>query len=107
MKIIICLFLTFLCYSCSTIKTISPNNNHINISAYGKRSVCESIPRIYSGVSHSICSPGKSSEEDTLNGTPVSLVYFCIDTSFSFAADTIFLPFTIYNQFDKGNIKVN
>jgi uncharacterized protein YceK len=105
----ITLFLLALCTcSCATIKTIDPPNNHVNISHYGKKSYCESIPRIYSGIAYNFCllngEPSRTKNTgSTFNGVP----FLFIDSAFSVVADTIVLPYTIIKQADKGSIKVN
>ena len=102
-------FLLVLCtFSCSTINTIDPPNNHINISHYGKKSYCEAIPRVYSGISYNLCllygEPSKSvNVGSSLNNIPFML----IDSTFSLVSDTIVLPYTIIMQSEKGYIKVN
>jgi len=94
--------------SCATIKTIDPPKNHINISHYGKKSYCENIPRVYSGISYNLCLLyGEPSKEvnigSSLNGFP----FVFIDSAFSVVADTVVLPYTITMQANKGSIKVN
>ena len=94
--------------SCATIKTIYPPKNHINISHYGKKSYCENIPRIYSGISYNLCllygEPSKKVNiGSSLNGFP----FVFIDSAFSVVADTVVLPYTITMQANKGSIKVN
>lgn len=95
-------------FSCSTIKTIDPLNNHVNISHNGKKSYCEEIPRIYSGISYNLCLLyGEPSTRvnvgSTLNGVP----FVFIDSAFSLVSDTVVLPYTIVMQANKGSIKVN
>ena len=92
---------------CSTIKTINPTYNRVEVSYQGHKSYCKEIPRVYSGVSYNLCllygEPNPNGTVSTIYGVPS----FLIDSVFSLAADTVVLPYTIYNQEDKGNIKVN
>ncbi|MBU3017437.1 MULTISPECIES: YceK/YidQ family lipoprotein [Paraglaciecola] len=102
------LFLLFLCHACATVKTLAPKGNHVDIAYYDKKSYCNSIPRVYSGLSHNVCLMyGEPSQTlnmgDSFNGVP----YLLIDSAFSAATDTLLLPYTIYSQATKGSIKVN
>lgn len=108
MKEFIGILLALSTFSCSTIKTIDPPNNHVNISYNGKKSYCEKIPRIYSGISYNLCllygEPSKRvNVGSSLNGIP----FVFIDSAFSVVSDTIVLPYTIVMQANKGAIKVN
>lgn len=108
MKGFISLLFVLSTFSCSTIKTIDPPKSHVNISHHGKKSYCEEIPRIYSGVFYNLCHLyGEPSEKinvgSSWNNTPVIV----IDTAFSAVADTVILPYTITMQSKKGSIKVN
>lgn len=94
--------------ACATVKTIVPVNNQVEIDHRGKRSYCREIPRIYSGLTYNLCKfngePSRTENlGDVVNGVPT----FIIDTAFSTVADTVVLPYTIYTQHTKGNIRVN
>ncbi len=107
MKIFWVLSLALLNYSCSTIKTVDPIYNQVKISYEGHKSYCKDIPRVYSGFSYNLCllygEPNANGSVSAINGVPI----FLIDSAFSLAADTVVLPYTIYTQINKGNIKVN
>jgi len=106
-KIFWVLCLVLLNSSCSTIKTVNPIYNQVKISHLGHKSYCKSIPRVYSGFSYNLCllygEPNGNGRVSTTNGVPTFLIGF----AFSLAADTVVLPYTIYTQVNKGNIKVN
>lgn len=108
MKGLLSVLLVFCTFSCATIKTIDPPNNHINISHYGKKSYCESIPRIYSGVSYNFCLLyGEPSKRVNVGSSINSIPFFVVDTVFSTVSDTVVLPYTIVMQANKGSLKVN
>ncbi|MFN1651212.1 YceK/YidQ family lipoprotein [Vibrio rotiferianus] len=93
---------------CATVETINPPNNHVRISHEGKRSYCQDIPKIYSGVNYNMCllNGEPSYSENTgpkIDGVP----FFVFDTVFSAIADTLVLPYTITMQAEKGSIDVN
>ena len=94
--------------SCATVKTINPPKNHVNISHYEKKSYCENIPRIYSGVSYNLCLLyGEPSKQVNIGSSFNGLPFVFIDSAFSLVADTVVLPYTISMQAGKGSIKVN
>jgi hypothetical protein len=95
-------------FSCATIKTIDPEKNHINISHNGKKSYCEAIPRIYSGLSYNLCLLyGEPSKVVNVGSSVNNIPFVLIDSAFSVVTDTIVLPYTIVIQADKGSILVN
>lgn len=94
--------------SCATVKTIDPPKNHINISHYGKKSYCESIPRVYSGLSYNLCLLyGEPSKKVNIGSSFNRIPFVVIDSAFSAVSDTIVLPYTLVMQANKGSIKVN
>ena len=108
MKTYIFILLACVLTSCSTARTLNPSNNHIEISHNGKKSYCKKIPRIYSGIAYNVCLV--YGEPGTLNNTITSInhvPFFIIDTTLSAVADTVVLPYTVYQQFQKGSIDVN
>lgn len=108
MKCITYILLAFCTFSCATIKTIDPPRNHVDISHSGKKSYCEDIPRIYSGVSYNFCLLyGEPSKKVNVGSSFNNIPFVFIDTVFSVVSDTIVLPYTIVKQAEKGSIKVN
>lgn len=108
MKGFVPILLVLSTFSCATIKTINPPKNHINISHYGKKSYCENIPRIYSGLSYNICLLyGEPSKSVNIGSSFNNIPFVVIDTAFSAITDTVVLPYTIVMQVDKGSLKVN
>jgi hypothetical protein len=90
------------------VKTIAPKKNHVVIKHQGKKSYCEEIPRIYSGVSYNFCLLyGEPSKRENLGGGLNGVPWFVFDSLFSVVADTVVIPYTIVTQSSKGNIKVN
>ena len=108
LKRIFILLLSSLCFSCATVKTIDPVNNHVQIEHRGKESYCSEIPRIYSGLMYNFCLLyGEPSRVENVGSRFGNVPFFVIDTAFSVAADTIVIPYTAVQQASKGNIKVN
>lgn len=99
---------TCICSSCSTIKTISPRNNHVTIEYFGHISYCEEIPRVYSGLASNFCLLyGEPNESGITVSSPYDASFFIIDSCFSAIADTVVLPYTVLQQMEKGSIEVN
>ena len=57
-------------------------------------STCSTIPWIYSGVAYDLC----------YLKYPEAGLIIVLDAPFSFIADTVTLPYTIYKQFSEGSI---
>jgi uncharacterized protein YceK len=94
--------------ACATVKTLPASKTHINISHEGKKSYCQSIPRIYSGLTYTLCKlHGEPSTEVNLGDSLNNVPFFIIDGSFSLVADTVALPYTLYTQNKHGSIDVN
>lgn len=94
--------------ACATVKTLPPSTSHVDIEHHGKRSYCQSIPRVYSGFSYNLCKlHGEPSRLPNLGDSFNNVPFFVIDGTFSFVADTIALPYTLYTQNKLGNIDVN
>lgn len=108
MKLVFIIILAFCCCSCATLLTINPDNNHVRIEHRGKKSYCQEIPRVYSGFMYNICFLyGEPSRRKNLGSTIGGTPFFVIDATLSLVADTIVIPYTAYQQAEKGSIKVN
>ena len=107
MKLFAAILLALSTFSCATMKTIDPPQNHIDISHNGKKSYCEEIPRIYSGLSYNFCLLyGEPSKRVNVGSSFNNIPFVFIDTVFSVVSDTVVLPYTIVMQAEKGSIKV-
>lgn len=88
---------------CGTIITLSSSDEYIAKELEKHNTYCESVPRMYSGVSYDICklnSKPKNTEVDLFVG------FYLFDGLLSTVADTLVLPYTVYQQSDKGSIKI-
>lgn len=101
-SIFICL-LTLLLVGCGTINTIVRGDSAARSSLNRVKSPCETIPRIYSGIFYDICAlRGKPSQAALWLGPGPELML--VDLALSAAVDTVFLPYTIYEQITVGSI---
>lgn len=91
--------------ACGTVRTLAPTDGKLKISYNNKKSYCQSIPRVYSGVSHNFCllygEPNKTSYT-----TAAEVPVWAIDTMLCLVTDTLALPYTIGRQVNEGSIKV-
>ena len=91
--------------ACGTVHTLAPDQGKVKISYNDKRSYCQSIPRIYSGVAHNFClmygEPSKTSYT-----AAADLPVWAIDTMLCAVTDTLALPYTVTRQLKDGSLKV-
>lgn len=86
---------------CGTVKTVGNEKDAADDLASG-RSNCHSIPRTYSGVAYNYClldGPEKY-------GVKPSIETVAIDVLLSGISDTFLLPYTAYQQSERGSIQV-
>lgn len=97
--------LTYILSGCGTLLTLAPEKGKVNISYNDKKSYCQSIPRVYSGVAHNFClmygEPNKTSYT-----TAADLPVWAIDTVFCAVTDTLALPYTLSRQIKDGSLQV-
>ena len=101
------LWLTFLVItisSCGSFTTVPKSNGEISSNLKRHDSNCESIPRIYSGVSYDFCRFNAKPKEYSNN---LFMTGFILDIAlFSPIMDTVLLPVTIYQQVKHGSVEV-
>jgi uncharacterized protein YceK len=108
MKFVVLMILAAYVAGCGTIKTTALDKPRIEIGTKSKKSLCSSIPHIYSGIFYNICwlhretNPNHASRR--ISGD-IPLV--AVDTVLSGLLDTILLPYSIYKQAEVGSIKVD
>lgn len=99
LKSVLFLFLFSSFNSCATYKTVVPSEQKKIIeyvdSLDGKE--CITIPRIYSGISYSVCVMSNRISLKTDHTDVASL-------PFDLVADTILLPYTLVRQLSDGSI---
>lgn len=90
---------------CGSVQTLAPDQGKVKISYNDKRSYCQSIPRIYSGVAHNFCQlygePDKTSYR-----TAAEFPFWATDTVLCAVTDTLALPYTVTRQIKDGSLKV-
>jgi uncharacterized protein YceK len=101
-KVVIILVCFALC-GCGTIITQSNSDTEIAEKLRKQKSNCESLPRIYSGVSYDFCELHSKNDSIEVKGV---LEFQLLDIASSAIMDTIFLPYSIYAQDKYGNIKI-
>tara|TARA_R110002167_G_scaffold71421_7_gene201556 strand:+ start:389 stop:721 length:333 start_codon:yes stop_codon:yes gene_type:complete len=103
MRSILIILACYISVGCSTIHTVSNANDGLVM----KGSYCENIEHIFSGIQYNWCKLHGTPKE---NSNPASSTgdfeYVGIDTFFSFLADIIVLPYTIYKQSSSDPISI-
>ncbi|MBN2979055.1 hypothetical protein BFW88_02005 [Pseudomonas fluorescens] len=90
---------------CGTVTTAMREDTATVQSLKAKKTYCESVPRIYSGVAYNLCvlhAPPNSGAGLSLNDVPWAF----IDVPLSGVLDTLILPYTIYRQNADGSIEL-
>lgn len=91
--------------SCGTMNTVPKSDLAINYDLHKKKTKCETIPRIYSGVKYSFCRlhAERGQASVSLTGVP----WYLLDMAFiSPFTDTVLLPVTIYQQATRGTLEL-
>lgn len=104
-KFLILISVSLLC-SCGTIKSLNTSDNEVEINHYLVKTNCEEISHIYSGVQYDLCllNSERKSVPSRFQLGPLWLT--SVDILLSAVTDTVVLPYTIYQQVTKENLKV-
>ncbi len=97
--------LTLLLVACGTVRTLAPDQGKVSISYNDKKSYCQSIPRVYSGVAHNFCLL-YGEPERTGYRTAAEFPFWATDTVLCAVTDTLALPYTVTRQIKDGSLKV-
>jgi uncharacterized protein YceK len=100
----VCTIAVFLA-GCGTINTVVRGDWIAKRNLNQIETFCETIPRIYSGVSYNICLLRGKPSRLSLWIAPIPQLLF-VDMALSGVLDTIALPYTIYTQTSDGDIKL-
>ena len=86
---------------CGSVSTVLQADADAARDLRKKKTYCQSIPRIYSGVAFDFC---------TLNAPPdptgMLAPFVLLDLPLSAVFDTVSLPYTIYRQIEDGNLSI-
>lgn len=86
---------------CGTITTVGNEKGAADDLA-SAHSNCKTIPRTYSGVAYNVCTLDGPQRYGVHN--PMQTVV--LDLALSGVADTLVLPYTVYQQYERGSILV-
>ncbi len=101
---LVCLIVVSLS-GCGTVNTVIRGDSVAQRNLNQIETACRTIPRIYSGISYDICIlRGKPSHTSLWLGSAPQLMF--IDLVLSGVLDTVALPYTIYEQINKGYINL-
>ena len=91
--------------SCGTTTTVLRGDEVTVRELRGKKTYCQSVSRIYSGVAYDLCvlhGPPNSAGSLSLNGIPWAI----LDIPVSGVLDTLVLPYTLYRQSADGSLEL-
>ncbi len=103
MRLVFILLLIMCIQACGTITTLSESDQRISSKLKKKDTYCESVPRVYSGVSYDFCSLNSKPNNTEVD---VLVAFYLLDGVLSAASDTLVLPYTVYQQSEKGSIQI-
>lgn len=87
---------------CATVETISSSKRGVKIDG----TYCEEIQHVMSGTNYNICKMyGEPKDTDGIH-TRQNLEWLWLDSIFSFGADIVVLPYTVFKQFTAPPITV-
>ena len=90
---------------CGTVNTAIRGDSVAVRELKAKKTYCQSVPRVYSGVSYDLCvlhAPPRSAGGLSLNDVP----WPYLDVAVSGVMDTLILPYTIYRQSADGSLEL-
>lgn len=103
MRYIVFLALCIANAGCSTVNTISNANDGVVM----KGTYCDHIDHVFSGIHYNWCKlHGAPKENSNASHSSRDFEYVGIDSIFSFLADVVVLPYTIYKQFNADPITI-
>jgi uncharacterized protein YceK len=86
---------------CGTLNTVLRDDQAATRELRKQKTYCQSIPRVYSGLAFDFC---RLNAPPDYTGVLVPLVL--VDLAASGIADTVVLPYTIYQQSALGNMGI-
>lgn len=107
MKTIALLLISLSLAGCGTINTVLRGDEVTSRELLDKKSYCNTVPRIYSGVYYDFCllnAPAPAPEQPGRSG--YAMPGLLIDAALCGVLDTVALPYTIYRQSRDGSIEI-
>ncbi|MDF1579134.1 MAG: YceK/YidQ family lipoprotein, partial [Desulfobulbales bacterium] len=107
----IMVWIAIVCSGCGSLQTLPPGSEYkLKHNERYEKTYCDSIPRMYSGVSLDVClafigppapMQAKYDEHD------LGVFYgYLADIALSFIVDTLALPYTTYRQLNYGRLRL-
>ena len=104
-RLLVLVGMTLIMGGCGTVTTVFRGDDVTVRELKGKKTYCQSVPRVYSGVSYDLCvlhAPPNSGSGMSLNDVP----WPYLDVAVSGVLDTLLLPYTIYRQNADGSLEL-
>lgn len=97
----------FLLSGCGTLNTLFRTDQAVGHNLRASKTYCDSIPRVYSGISYDLCvMHGPSNVGGRDPAAPALIPLQIVDLIPSGILDTLVLPYSIYRQHADGNIDI-
>ena len=90
--------------ACGTLSTTLHTDQEIKRNLQSAETYCETIPRVYSGFTYSLCHL-HARPQSTTSGELA--IYYGAELAASAALDTVLLPYTIQQQHKQGSIPIH
>ena len=105
------ILMPLICLGCGSLQTLPPGSAYnLNHNERYENTHCDSIPRVYSGISLDVClafiGPPASMYENHDKSTEGVFYAYTYDMLLSFTVDTLALPYTITRQIKDGNLRL-
>lgn len=97
--------LSLILSGCGTVTTVLRGDDVTVRELKARKTYCQSIPRVYSGVAYDLCilhGPPSAATGLSLNDVP----WPYLDVAVSGVLDTLLLPYTLYRQNADGSIEL-
>ena len=108
LKVAILVIIIQICAGCGSVQTLLPNSKYnLKQNKRYEKTNCNSIPRVYSGVSLDVCMAFLGPPASKYEKYDESVFYgYMLDMALSFTVDTMVLPYTIMRQIKDGNLSL-
>lgn len=103
-KVLLILSLALILPACGSLTTITSSDREISANLNKRNTSCESMLRVYSGLSYDLCNLHSNPGGMSFNWI---LGFYVVDGIASAAVDTVLLPYTGYRQYKDGSIALD
>ncbi len=103
--VVLSLLIIMIVSGCGTLTTVFQADAVTKRKLNQVETRCEAVPRVYSGVAYDFCILRGKPSQTALWLVPIPELMM-VDIALSAAFDTVLLPYTIYEQIQRGSIYI-